>query len=89
MRSSRLGLVLAASMAGLSLAFLNKAGPALKQPAASAARRLGALRMAGSDDGVGWHLCTRMYTPDDACAHTWLTRSVTLRYATCDARDRC
>ena len=50
---SRLGLVLAASMAGLSMAFF-KAGPALKPVVScAAARRLGALRMAGADDGVG------------------------------------
>ncbi len=48
MRSSRLTLLLAATMAGLSTAFFNRAGPALKP--VSAVRRLGALRMAGSDE---------------------------------------
>lgn len=53
MRSCLLGLVLAASTAGLSMAFF-KAGPALKPVVASAAaRRLGALRMAGADNEVG------------------------------------
>lgn len=48
--SSGLGAVLAASLVGLSMGFLNRGGGALRKLPVCAARRLGALRMSTTDD---------------------------------------
>ena len=75
--SSRLGLLLAASMAGLSMAFLQRAGPALKP--VSGVRRLGALHMSTTDDSkVGGLVGGVAWTRYLQCREQWLGRPAPL-----------
>lgn len=84
--SSSLGVVLAAaSMAGLSVGFLNCAGPAALKLPANAARRLGALRMSTTDDSkvrcVCWSRNRRPPVIIEQHRLTWIRTQVLNKYS--------